>query len=472
LGKLSYYKEGNMTTIARKFAEYGLSVTMKELPKEVIHQVKRVVLDTIGCAIGGYSSAASSIIRSVIPEFGGPRESTVIGSGVRTSCLNVTLANGVMVRFLDFNDGYIVTRPVISSSHSSEVIPSIFAVGERQHSTGEQVVEAIVAGYEITARYTDACTVNEPLELKGWNSDLRAGFVVPVAVGKLLGLNAEQIENAIGTAASHNMVLGILDASKEEYTMAKNLRFPFTAYDAVLATFLAEKGFTGPRRVIEGQRGYVESVMHGDFDFDKCTDFNGFKIMETGFKHLTAEATTHGHLTATLELVREHDIKPEDVAQVRIWSTSRDAEHTGSPEKRYPKNKETADHSSYYLTAIAILDREVTPRQYSPDKFNDPRVRELSDKVIIKADPSLNGFVCAGISEVTTKQGKTYRKRVDYPKGDPRNPVTDKELEDKFRSMASQYMSEVQMKKVIDTIYKIDKLNDIGELMKLLVFKR
>jgi 2-methylcitrate dehydratase len=268
------------------------------------------------------------------------------------------------------------------------------------------------------------------------------------------------------------MVLGILDASKEEYTMAKNLRFPFTAYDAILATFLAEKGFTGPRRVIEGQRGYVESVMQGDFDFDKCTDFKGFKIMETGFKPFAAEATTHGHLTATLELVREHDVKPEDVAQVRIWATPRDVEHTSQPEKRYPKNKETADHSAYYLTAVAILDRDVSPRQYSPNKLEDPKVHGLIDKVTFKADPGLEYFIAAGITEITTKQGMTYRKRVDYPKGDPRNPMTDQELEGKFRSMASEYMSEAQMKEVIDAVYKIDKLKDIGKLMKLLVFKR
>jgi 2-methylcitrate dehydratase len=461
-----------MTTIARKFAEYGLNVNMKELPKEVIHQVKRVVLDTLGCAIGGYSSPASSIILSVIPEFGGPQESTIIGSGVRTSCLNATLANGAMVRFLDFNDWYIVPGPVVLGGHPSEIIPSILAVGERQRSNGEQVVEAIVAGYELSARYTDACTVNVPLELKGWNPDLRAGFIVPVVVGKLLGLNAEQIENAIGTAASHNMVLGILDASKEEYTMAKNLRFPFTAYDAILATFLAEKGFTGPKRVIEGQRGYVESVMQGDFDFDKCTDFKGFKIMETGFKPFAAEATTHGHLTATLELVREYDIKPEDVAQVIIWATPRDVEHTSQPEKRYPRNKETADHSSYYLTAVAILDREVSPRQYSPDKLEDPKVHGLIDKVIFKPEPGLEYFIAAGITEITTKQGMTYRKRVDHPRGDPCNPMTDQELEGKFRSMASEYMSEAQIKEVIDAVYKIDKLKDIGELMQLLVFKR
>jgi 2-methylcitrate dehydratase len=376
-----------------------------------------------------------------------------------------------MGRFLDFMDVYVVPEPVMAGSHPCEIIPSIFAVGERQHSTGESVVEAIVAGYELSARYTDASTVNVSLPLKGWNIDLRAGFIVPVVVGKLLSLNVEQIENAIGIAASLNMVLDVLDASKEEYTMAKNLRFPLTAYDAILATFLAQKGFTGPRRVIEGHSGYVESVAHGDFDYDKCTNFKGFRIMETWFKPFTSCGSTHGHITATLQLVKEHDIKPEDVAQVRVWAGSGDVEHTGQPEKRYPKNKETADHSSYYLTAIAIIDRNVRPEQFTPEKFEDPKVRELNNKIIFEADPGLC-FPAAGITEITTKQGETYRQRIDYPKGTIHNPMTDQELEDKFRSLASKFMSEAQMKEGIDAIYKIDKLKDVRELMNLLVFRR
>jgi 2-methylcitrate dehydratase len=461
-----------MTTVARKFAEYGLGLNFKDLPQEVVKQVKRLLLDTLGCAIGGYTSKASTIIRSVLPEIGGPPESTVIGSGGETSCLNATLANGAMVRYLDFNDLYLAHAPVLSGSHPSEIIPSILAIGERQHSAGEQVVEAIVAGYELSARYDEGNAVSVNFESRGWNMDLRAGFIVPVVAGKLMGLNAEQIENAIGTAGSLNMVLGILDASKEEYTMAKNLRFPLTAYDAILATLLAKRGFTGPKRVFEGSRGYVESVMHGEFNYDKCTDFKGFKIMETLQKSFTADYSTHGHITATLRLVNKYDIKPEDVARIRVWATSRDVEHTGQPEKRYPKNKETADHSSYYLTAIAIMDRAVGPAQFTTEKYEDPRVRELNDKIVsFEADTDIDRFFAAGITEITTKQGKTYKERADYPKGDTRDPMTDEELENKFRGMASVFMNETQVKETITAVNNVDKVKNIGDLMRLLVFR-
>ena len=461
-----------MTTLSRKLAEYGLGLSFKELPPEVIKQVKLLALDTVGCAIGGYSSPASTIVLSTLPELGGPPESTVIGNGLKTSCLNASLANGVMVRFLDYNDVYAAPGPILSGGHPSEVMPSIFAVGERQHSTGEQVIEAIVAAYELSARFINACTVRTSLELMGWNNDLRAGMVIPVAMGRLLGLNAEQIENAIGTTCSLNMVLGILDASKEEYTMTKNLRFPLTARDAILAALLAQKGFTGPRRVIEGSCGFIESVVHGDFDLDKFTDFKGFNIMQTGIKPFTADATTHGHLTATLQLVKEHDIKPEDVAQIRICATPRDAEHTGQPAKRYPTNKETADHSSYYLTSIAIIDREVGPNQFTAEKYANPMARELNDKIVsFEGLTELAEYFSAGGSEITTKQGETFKQEVLYPRGHYRNPMTDQEVENKFRAMASIYMGEAQMKEIIDTIDKMDKLKDISDLMKLLKFK-
>lgn len=460
-----------MKTIARKFADYVLGLTYGDLPAEVIHQTKRVVLDTMGCAIGGYASEASNILRKVIPDLEGPAESTIIGDGTKTSCLYATLVNGAMVRYLDYNDTYFSPGPVLAGAHSSDIIPSILAVGERQHSTGEEVIVAIVAGYELSARFTDGCTVNRSLEDRGWNTDLRAGLVVPPVVGKLLGLNADEIENAIGIAGSHTMLLGIVDAPKEEYTMTKNLRFPFGAHAGIMAALLAEKGFTGPKRVIEGQRGVVESVLQGEFDFEKATDFKGFKIMETAFKPFTADVTTHGHLSATLHLVKEHNIKPGDVSQIRVWATTRDVEHTGQAAKRYPKNKETADHSSYYLTAIAIVDRQVGPDQFAPQKFEDPQVRALIDKMTFEADPELDQFVAAGISEITTKQGTKYRCQVNYPKGNPRNPMADDELQEKFCSMACKFMDEVQIEEAIKAVHGLEQLGGVGDLMKLLTFK-
>lgn len=464
-------------TVARELAKYALRLTFDDLPKEVVHEAKRAIIDTIGCAIGGYSSEASKIIQNLSKELGGPQESTIIGSGFKTSCLNAILANGVMVRYLDFNDTYLIpVGNLVLGNHPSEVIPTTFALGEREHTNGKDLINAIVIGYELSARFNDcAVTPNAKaptIEAKGWNTDTRGAFIMPVVAGKLLGLSEEQMEHAIGISGSHNMILGILDATGEEYNMTKNLRFPRTAYGGVMAALMAQKGFTGPTRVIEGNKGFAQSVMHGDFNIEKLTEPGGmFKILDTMYKSVAADATTHGHVTATLQLVKENDIKPEDVAEVRIKAGSRCVEHTGDPVKRYPKNKETADHSSYYLTAITILDRRVGPDQYAPEKLNNPRVRELIDKVSLEADPSLDRFGRAGITEIRTKQGATYTQRVEYPKGDPRNPMTDQELEDKFRNMAEKYMTKKQIKDVIATVYDMENLDGISKLMKELVFK-
>jgi 2-methylcitrate dehydratase len=427
--------------VARRIAEYATRLNYESLPPEVVKQVKRTVLDLLGCAIGGYQSETSRIVLQFIEEIGGTPESTVIGSGLRTSCLNAVLANGAMARYLDFNDTHLV--PIgdkIQGGHPCELIPTVLALGERQHSPGREVITSIVLGYEVNARFCEGLEI--PLENLGWNSDARGPYLMPVVAGKVLGLNAEQMTNAIGISGSHNMVLRILDAPGEASTMTKNLRFPRTAYGGVMAALLAQKGFTGPVRVIEGNRGFIQAVMGGAYDANKLNQGGEhFKIMDVQFKSIISESTMQGHLTATLSLITEHDIRPEDVAQIRIWAGARDVEHTGDDAKRYPKNKESADHSSYYCTGRIVLDRMLGPGQYTPEKLQDPRVRELSDKIIFQADHDLDQYGDAGISEITTKQGNIYKRRVDYPKGHPRNPMTDEELERKFCAMASEYMT-------------------------------
>jgi 2-methylcitrate dehydratase len=465
-------------TIARELAKYGLGVRFEELPKEVVHEAKRAVLDALGCAIGAYSGDASTIIQRLVKELGGPKEATVIGSGLRTSCLNAILANGVMVRYLDFNDTYLMTvGPLTTGCHPSEIIPAALALGEREHSKGRDVITAIVIGYEISARFMQAmvapASATPTIGGKGWNEDTRGIFVMPIVAGKLLKLSEEKMEQAIGISGSHNMVLGILDATGEEYSMTKNVRFPRTACGGVMSALMAQKGFTGPTRVIEGNKGFIEAVMRGDFNVEKLREAGErFGILDTMYKSVASDATTQGHLTATLELVKEHDIKAEDVAEVKILAPSRCTEHTGDPVKRYPTTKESADHSSYYITAVAIMDRGLGPDQFTPRKMKDPKVRELIGKVSLEADPSLDRFGRAGISEIRLKSGVSYKKRVEYPKGDPLNPMTDEELEDKFRNMAEKFMTEGQIKKVIATIYEMDKLDDINKLMKTLVFKK
>jgi 2-methylcitrate dehydratase len=464
-------------TVAREIAKYASGLSFDALPNEVVHEAKRAVLDALGCAIGAYPGEACRIIRDLVQDLGGPRESTIIGSGLKTSCLNAILANGVMLRYLDFNDTYAIHLGIhMTGGHPGEVIPAALALGEREHSKGLDVITAIVIGYELSARLMHSLvspSATAPtIEAKGWNGDTRGIFVMPVVAGKLLGLNEEQMEHAIGISGSHNMILGIVDTHGESYSMTKSLRFPRTAYGGTMAALMAKKGFTGPTRVIEGNKGFVHTVMGGDFNAEKLTEpTKKFKILDTIYKSVAADAGTHGHLTAALQLVKKHDIRPEDVAEVKITAPSRCVEHTGDPVKRFPTTKESADHSSYYLTAIAIIDRKVGPDQFTPKKLSDPRIREMIDKISMEADPSLDHVGRGGITEIRTKQGNVFRQRVEYPKGDPLNPMTDEELEDKFREMAEKFMTKRQIEKTIATIHDMEKLDDTNKLMRTVVFK-
>jgi 2-methylcitrate dehydratase len=459
-------------SVARQLASFVKAFSFVDLSPEVIHQTQRVLLDTLGCAIGGYPSEASQAILEYVKEAHHPEEATIFGSGFKTSCLNAILANGAMVRYLDYNDTAFILQGETyrTGYHPSEVIPPILALCQRHHLSGKEAITAIVLGYDLSMAFLEG-VIGPGMEKKGWNGDTRGAYIMPLVAGKIMGLNESQMENAVGISGSCHAVLGILDTPAEEYTMTKNIRFPTMSYGGILAAMLAQKGFTGPTTIIEGHDGFAQVIMDGEYELRILTDLKKkFAIRDTCIKSIIADFSSHGHLTATLTLAREYDLKPEEIAEVRITTSKRCAEHTGDLVKKYPKNKETADHSSYYLTAIAILDRQIGPDQFTPEKYQDPKVRKLIDKVILQSDSDLDKVRPAGISEITTKQGKKYRCRVDHPRGHARNPMTDGEVISKFKSMATKVMGNQQMNQLVETTFKLDQLDDIGELNSLMVF--
>jgi 2-methylcitrate dehydratase len=459
--------------VARELAREARDFSFADIPPDVVQQTKRLTLDTLGCAIGGYGSDASRILQSYVRDSGHGGEATVFGSGIRTSCLNAALVNGAMVRYLDYNDTAFILQGETyrTGYHPSEVIPPILALCERQHASGKDVITAINLGYDLSLAFLEGVR-GAAMEKRGWNGDTRGAYIMPIVAGKILGLSEEQSESAVGICGSCHAVFGILDTPAEEYTMTKNIRFPTMSYAGLMAAMLAQKGFTGPASMIEGHDGFVDAIMRREYELEDLLKYKGkFAIRETCIKSIIADFSSHGHLTATLRLAKEHDIQPEDVQEIRITTSQRCAEHTGDPVKKYPRNKESADHSSYYLTAIAIMDRQIGPAQFTQEKYRDPRVRELIDKVILQGDPDLDKARPAGISEITTKSGETYRLRVDHPRGHARNPMTDPEVIDKFRDMASVYMDDSHMDRLVETVFSLDKLDNMAKLIELMVFK-
>lgn len=450
------------SSVAHKFARYALALNYEVLPQDVVHQAKRILLDTLGCAIGAYVAPARSICEDTVKELGGKEEATLFGSGIKTNVLNATLHNGLLVRFLDYND-------LGGGGHNSDAIPSIFAVAEREKSNGKDFLTSIVISYELGQRFTESAK-GSSLQERGWCFDIRGGISMPPTLGKLMGLTEEQIANAIGVCASQSNPLNILDAHKEGCVNAKNLRFGFVSYNAILACILAKKGFTGPIRVVEGDSGLCQAVLQGEMDFERLLDFSGWRILDTRFKVLCTNGTNSGTVLATLSLVKEYDLKPEDIASVRITAIPRQAEHTTTPAKKYPINAETADHSTFYANAFAIKERHFGPESIQPENFTDPVILDLIEKITVQGDPSLTKY--QAISEITTKNGLRYKKCIDTPHGLGNDPLTDKELEEKFRDMAKKYMDEQHIEKIIDTVWNIEKLNDIGKLAELMVFPK
>jgi 2-methylcitrate dehydratase len=466
-------------TVAEQLAHDARQLAFRELPSEVVQQVKCSILDTLGVAFGGYLSHPSQILQNFVKEMNGPAESTVFGSGLRTSCLYATLANGVMTRYLDYTDRSFLTRAGRNhTGHHGESIPSILAVGERQHSNGQEVITAVVLAYEFLNRVFDSVPEYDALlDKRGWvHETMRTPCIMALVAGRLLGLDENQMANGLALAGCFNFELGILNWCEEEVTMARNLRFPYGAYHGIFGALLAQKGFKGPLNVFEGHHGLAEVVTGGEMVLEKLRQpRKDWTILNTWIKRFAAGGNMQGLLEATLNIVKEHDIKADNVAEVKIKTTALTYRILCNPEtRRYPENTYTADHSAYYCTAVAILDRAVGPDQFSDDKVRDPRIRELADKISIESDPRLDEISSFGgsgpaIVQIIAKNGQKYNCEVLRPRGHPMNPATKADVEEKFRSMAGKYMDEKQMSQITNTIYNLDNLDDIGELVKLLV---
>ena len=410
----------------------------------------------------------------VVDNFKTEGASTIIGSGKKTLPQYAALTNGCMTRFWDYNDGYgFPMGKMVAASHPSEIIPTCLAIGEAEGISGKELLTSIVLGYELSGRILRSIE-KKSLEARGFNMDTRGSFVSPLVAGSIMKLTNEQMQNALGIAGSRDMILGILDTAGEVNTMAKNIRHAYTGHTGILACMLAKEGFTGPVRVLEGEKGFNETMLQGDMNFDTLMNGLGHFILDDAeYKVLVASRTASGHIFATLENAKKGNINPADIEKVDIYASTRVSEHTGDPSKKYPFNKESADHSIYFLTAVALIDRAVGLNQYTTEKYNDPAVKELIGKVVVHADPETFDLhhKAGGRSVVTMKDGTVYETTILEPLGDnTTNPVSDEGLEEKYFDCATRVMSREKAEEIRNAIWNIDSYDNIQDFMKILQF--
>jgi len=451
-------------TITAKMAQWAAGLKFEHLSQEAAYQAKRFLLDSLGCALGGYRQHDVRIMLDTLKEIAGPGPATVIGSGDRVDPVSAALANALMIRVMDYNDIYWKQDP----SHPSDIFSAAPACCERAKSDGPELIVGLVLGHEFEMRFCEAAFPG--IRERGWHHATLTAFVSPIVAGRALGLGWEQIQHAIGISASHHATLGAVTAGK--LTMMKNTVDPMATQAGVLAALLAEKGYTGPEHVVDGKEG-LSQCFGPEWKLNVLTDGLGesWRITQCGMKAFPTEALTHTPISAVLDLVKQHDLKPEQVTKIHVRSLARAADILADPSKYDPRSKETADHSLPYVIAAALVDRQVTPLQFTTAKIMDPTIRAQLKKVEVVADPEIEKVFPAlqrVIVTIYTADGREFTCQLDYPKGDPRNPLTDREVEEKFETLAEPTLSKAARRKVVDAVWNLEKLRSVSELMQML----
>jgi len=441
-------------TISQQMAEFAVALRYEDLPGEVVEEVKRFLYDSIGCAYGGYHTEDVAILRGIHTAMGGAEEATLIGFGDRLPAANATLVNSLMVRALDFNDIYWKEDP----SHPSDLIPAALAMGERQDASMRDVITAIVLGYEFEMRLCEFAVPG--IRERKWHHATLTQFVSPIVAGKLLGLSVDQMVNAIGINGSHNHTIGCPTAGS--LTMMKNTVDPMAVQSGVFAALMAERGYSGTTAVFEGKEGLMECLGDG-WEREKMTGGLGekFKIVECSMKAFPTEALTHSHISAVLKVLTENEIALEEIEEVTVTTIARACDILFDPHKYRPETRETADHSLPYCIAAAIVDRQVTTDSFSEEKMKDPRIWAVIDRIKGEASEEFEQmFPEKQPSRVVirTKDGSSYEACVEYPKGDPREPMTEADLDAKFGALAGSLMDAARQARVKSGIFGCDAL--------------
>jgi 2-methylcitrate dehydratase len=452
--------------VAQQLADYVYSVKYEDVPENVIHETKKRIVDSLGCGIGAFNAGPVRISRKVVEKAKDEKGSTFFGTKRKTTPDLAAFVNGIMVRYFDYNDTYLSKEP----AHPSDNIGPCFSVAEAEGASGKDLLLSIVLAFEIQCRLCDCADIRH----RGWDHVCYGLASSALAAGKLMGLSVNELAESVNLALNSHITMRQVRAG--ELSMMKGCSFANAARNGVFSAMLAREGMTGPSPIFEGEMGFFKQVS-GPFtvNTDGFGGKNGsFKIAETYLKYFPAEIHSQTSIWAALEARKEID-NPDDIVSLEI--ASHEAGYTilgRDPEKWNPMTKETADHSLPYIVAMALLSGKIDNSTYSEKNYRDPKVLDFLKKITVVEDKTLSEkYPEAVANRITVKlsSGNTITKQVDYHKGHPKNPMTDDEVEEKFQRLTKKYLGQNQSRRILDMVWNIDKLKDVGKAISLLTLR-
>ena len=450
-----------MPTIADQLSDYAVSLRYQDLPDDVAHLAKRMIIDTLGCALGGYHSEPARIAREVASTVTSNPAGKVLGSGQLTSPDLATFANGVMVRYLDYNDGYTSKE----SGHPSDSIAATLTCGDVGRAGGKGLITSTVLAYEAFCRICDAVDIKP----SGFDHVTVGCIASILGAAKSMGLDRDQTLQALNLGIAPNLAL--YQTRIGDVSMWKGCAYANASRNAVFAVTLARMGLTGPSPIFEGDGGYFKAVTRQPFQLET---FGGtgqpFKIGECSIKRFPLGQYSQTVVQAALE-VREQLPDVDDIAQVNV-STLQTAVNimAGDPEKWRPANRETADHSMPYTVAVALMYGTVDQSHFDDEYLRDRQLLDLVSKVEVTVSEEANRMAPEAMLcevEVVTSNGERHSRRVAYHKGHYKNPLSDIELEDKFRSLAGPVLAKERVEGLLERLWRLETVEDLGEIFEL-----
>lgn len=449
-----------MTTgesITLKLAEYAAGLRWQDLPADVKTKVKQHLRDSLGNQLAAtVLGEPSAVMVSLLREWGGKPEATVVGYGVRAPAPHVAMANAMMGHGVELDDAH--DKGLIKAG--CVLVPTAVAMGESLRAPGADVLAALVAGYEVAVRI--AVAMNPEHRQRGYQTTGTVGTVgAAVVAGRLLGLSGDQVAQAMGLAV---LQAAGIQCYLDEHTMAKPLSPARAAFSGVLAAVLVGKGMTGPRIALESKEGLFRGMAGKDAPADLADDLGErYALLEVGFKPHSACRYAHGPIDAAQELYRRYRLDPSSIRGVRVLMSELAIRQSGHSEV---PTVGAAMGSTPFSVALALAYGANGLAEYR-EGHRDRRVLDLTSRIRVERYPEAGVMGRATVVEVETSDGQFLTQSEAVPRGEPERPLSESELLDKFNSMASLALSPEECRTLAEALGRAEEVQDVGQLVAL-----
>ncbi len=449
--------DGNFT---ERLAAYIANLKYEDLPVAVVQQAKKVILDGLGCQIACSLLENGRLIIRFGRTLGGKREASVPGSNYKTTVINAALVNGTL------GHGDEIDETMEEVGHAAAVVvPAALACGERERASGKDMIAAVVAGYEMAGRLANAGLANSVL--KGMSRVVPYTFEGAATASNMLKLGAGKTRTAFGLASCQ--AGGLWDIGSEARHMTKSFRHGAGARNGVTSALLAKMGYDGPQFVFDGDNNVLSACVGKNYDPAQLTRNLGqqFVIMGACFKLYAAGHPIHAPAYGLLKILAR-----EGIAAVQIKSIT---VHQPEFEQKAVDNRDMPEVNIQYSLAVAAFDRQLTWDQYTPERMRDPKVLALKSRVRSIHDPKLDELkkrtrARSAEVELETRDGRYFSETVDYPPGDPGNPISREDIEKKVIYYAAKVIGNEKSRGLVEAVNNlvaIPDLNQLGNLVRL-----